>query len=201
VRDITTPRLNLRRFTESDAPFALALLNDPDWLRFIGDKEVRTLEDAGAYLRHGPITMYARFGLGLLAVDLKDGGQTIGMCGLIRRDGVADVDIGFAFLTAFRGQGYALEAASATLACGQDSLGLNRIVGFTSPNNPSSVRLLEKIGMRLERTVTLPDSAEELLLFASGTTPAATPATTCEPAADPLAQAGQPFSESNRDPE
>jgi len=172
VRDISTPRLNLRRFTESDAPFALALLNDPDWLRFIGDKEVRTLEDAAAYLRDGPITMYARFGLGLLSVDLKDGGQTIGMCGLIQRDGVVDVDIGFAFLPAFRAKGYAREAASATLAYGHESLGLKRIVGFTNPDNLSSVALLEKIGMRLERTVTLPDSAEELLLFVSGTPPA-----------------------------
>jgi len=172
VRDITTPRLNLRRFAESDASFALALLNDPDWLRFIGNKEVRTLEDAAAYLRDGPITMYARFGLGLLSVDLKGGGQPIGMCGLIQRDGVVDVDIGFAFLPAFRAKGYAREAASATLAYGHDSLGLKRIVGFTSPDNLSSVALLEKIGMRLERTVTLPDSAEELLLFVSGTPPA-----------------------------
>jgi RimJ/RimL family protein N-acetyltransferase len=168
VRDITTPRLILRRFTESDAPFALALLSDPDWLRFIGDKGVRTVEDAGAYLRDGPITMYARFGLGLLCVDLKDSGQTIGMCGLIQRDGVADVDIGFAFLSELRGRGYAFEAASATLAYGHDSLGLKRIVGFTSPDNANSVRLLEKIGMQLEGTVTLPDSVEELLLFASG---------------------------------
>ncbi len=169
MRDITTPRLSLRRFTEGDAPFALALLNDPGWLRFIGDKGVRTLEDAGAYLRDGPIAMYARFGLGLLSVDLKDGGQTIGMCGLIRRDGVADVDIGFAFLPAFRAEGYAHEAASATLAYGHGSRGLKRIVGFTNPDNTSSVRLLEKIGMRFERTVTLPDSAEELLLFVSAT--------------------------------
>ena len=172
VNDIATPRLSLRRFTESDAPFVLALLNDADWLRFIGDKGVRTLEDAGAYLRDGPIAMYARFGLGLLCVNLKDGGQTIGMCGLIRRDGVMDVDIGFAFLPAFRAEGYAREAASATLAYGRDSLGLNRIVGFTNPDNLSSVRLLENIGMRLERTVLLPDSTEELLLFASGTSPA-----------------------------
>jgi ribosomal-protein-alanine N-acetyltransferase len=169
VRDITTPRLSLRPFTEADAPFILNLLNDPGWLRFIGDKSVRTLEDAVAYLRNGPISMYARFGFGLLAVDLRDSGQTIGMCGLIRREDVADVDIGFAFLPAFRAQGYALEATSATLAYGHGSLGLKRIVGFTNPDNSSSVRLLEKIGMRLERTVLLPDSTEELLLFASGT--------------------------------
>jgi RimJ/RimL family protein N-acetyltransferase len=198
---ITTPRLNLRRFAESDAAFILALLNDPDWLRFIGDKKVRTLDDARLYLRNGPIAMYARFGLGLWSVDLKDSGMPVGMCGLIQREGVADVDIGFAFLPAFRARGYGLEAASATLAYGHEVLGLKRIVGFTSPDNASSVRLLEKLGMRLERTVTLPDSAEELLLLASGTTPAATPATTFEPAADPLARAGQPFGGSDHDPE
>ncbi len=46
MKDITTPRLHLRRFAESDAPFTLTLLNDPDWLRFIGDKGVRTLADS-----------------------------------------------------------------------------------------------------------------------------------------------------------
>jgi len=166
---LNTDRLTLRLFTEADAPFILELLNDPDWLRFIGDKGVRTLDDARRYLVNGPIAMYARCGLGLLSVDLKDGHTPIGMCGLIQRDGVADVDIGFAFLPAFRAQGYAQEAASATLAWGHGSLGLHRIVGFTNPDNASSVRLLEMIGMRLERTVTLPASAEELLLFVSGT--------------------------------
>ncbi len=169
MSELSTSRISLRRFTEADAPFILELLNDPDWLRFIGDKGVRALQDAADYLRDGPITMYARFDLGLLRVDLQDSGQTIGMCGLIQRDGVADVDIGFAFLPAFRGRGYAFEAASATLAYGHDSLGRKRIVGFTNADNLSSTALLEKIGMRLERTVTLPDSTEELLLFASGT--------------------------------
>jgi len=168
VDEIRTARLTLRRFTEDDAPFVLALLNDPDWLRFIGDNGVRTVEDARAYLRDGPLAMYARFGLGLLGVDLLASATSIGMCGLIRRDGVADVDIGFAFLPAYRSQGFAREAASATLAHGHDTLGLRRIVAFTAKDNSPSARLLAAIGMRLERTTTLPHSPEELLLFASG---------------------------------
>jgi RimJ/RimL family protein N-acetyltransferase len=167
LSELTTLRLTLRRFTEDDAPFILELLNDPDWLRFIGDKSVQTLDDARRYLRDGPMTMYARFGLGLLCVELNSG-VPVGMCGLIRREGVADVDLGFAFLPAFRSQGLAREAASATLAHGHESLGLQRIVAFTAADNAPCAHLLRKIGMRLERTTTLPDSAEELLLFASG---------------------------------
>ncbi len=166
MSELTTPRLTLRRFTENDAPFILELLNDPDWLRFIGDKSVQTLDDARRYLRDGPITMYARLDLGLLCVELNSG-VPVGMCGLIRRDGVEDVDLGFAFLPAFRSQGLAREAAAATLAHGHGSLGLQRIVAFTATDNAPSAHLLRKIGMRLERTTTLPDSTEELLLFAS----------------------------------
>lgn len=161
----------LRPFTEDDANFALELLNDPDWLRFIGDNGVRTLDDARAYLREGPMAMYARFGFGLLAVELKDGGQTVGMCGLIKRDGVDDVDLGFAFLPAFRARGLAREAASATLAHGHQQLAIPRIVAFTAPGNARSARLLAAIGMRPEGTATLPSSPEPLLLFASGAGP------------------------------
>ena len=168
MAEITTARLVLRRFTEDDAPFVLELLNDPDWLRFIGDNGVNTLEEGRAYLQEGPLAMYERFGFGLLSVHLKDGGTPIGMCGLIRRDGVPDVDLGFAFLPAFRGQGYAREAASATLAHGHGTLGLQRIVAFTAPDNSRSARLLAHLGMRLERTTSLPNSGELLLLFASG---------------------------------
>jgi [ribosomal protein S5]-alanine N-acetyltransferase len=168
LSELSTPRLLLRRFTGDDAPFILELLNDPDWLKYIGDNGVRTLDDARSYLREGPIAMYARFGFGLLAVDRKDGGQTIGMCGLIQRDGVADVDLGFAFLPAFRARGFAREAASAVLALGHETLGIPRILAFTAPDNERSARLLSEIGMRLERTTVLPNSAEELLLFASG---------------------------------
>lgn len=168
MEEFTTPRLVLRRFTADDATFILKLLNDPGWHRFIGDNGVRNADEAVAYLLKGPLAMYQRFGIGLQAVDLKDGGTTIGMCGLIQRDGVADVDLGFAFLPDFRGRGYAREAASAALARGHGHHGIPRIVAFTAPDNARSVRLLDQIGMRLERTTTLPTSAEELLLFSSG---------------------------------
>ncbi len=152
---IETDRLLLRRLCADDAGFILELVNDPDWLRYIGDKGVRNLDDARAYIENGPLAMYARHGFGLWRVELKDGRTPIGMCGLIKRDTLEDVDIGFAYLPRFRGCGYAREAAAATLAHGANGLGLRRIVAITSPDNAASGRLLEAIGLNFERQLDL----------------------------------------------
>ena len=165
---LTTDRLVLRHLTLDDDAFIVALLNDPGWLRFIGDKGVRTREDARNYLAKGPLAMYERHGFGLYLVELADGQVPIGMCGLIKRDTLDDVDIGYAFLPAFRAQGYAHEAASAVLAYGKRRFGLTRIVAITSPDNAGSARLLEKLGMTLEKTVTLAGADHEVRLYASG---------------------------------
>ncbi|MEO8189575.1 MAG: GNAT family N-acetyltransferase [Acidobacteriota bacterium] len=169
---LETERLVLRRVTEEDAPFILELLNDPDWLRYIGDRKVRTLEDARGYIQTGPMGMYARHGLGLYLTELKDGGAPIGLCGLLRRDGLADPDIGFAFLPAFRGRGYASEAAAATLEYAKNTLGLEKVVAITSPDNGRSVRLLDKLGMRFERMIRLAPEADEVKLYSPAVRPA-----------------------------
>jgi RimJ/RimL family protein N-acetyltransferase len=145
-----TDRLILRRLDEGDADFIFELVNDPDWLRYIGDKGVKTLEDARNYIRTGPMAMYERVGFGLYLVQTKESGTPIGICGLLKRDTLDDVDIGFAFLPAFRAQGYAREAAGATLAYARDVLHLPRVIAITSPDNRDSARLLEKIGLRFE---------------------------------------------------
>lgn len=157
----------MRHLTPDDAEFILALLNDPAFLRFIGDKGVRDMEGARKYITHGPMAMYARLGFGLYLVELKDSGVPIGLCGLIKRDGLDDVDIGFAFLPDFRMKGYAYEAASATMEYGKAALGLKRIVAITSPDNEASGKLLEKIGLRFERMIRLSDGAEAVRLFIS----------------------------------
>lgn len=151
-----TARLQLRRFDpEGDAAFVLQLVNEPAWLQFIGDKGVRTLDDARTYLRDGPLAMYARCGHGLYRVDLKSSGETVGMCGLIKRDTLPDVDIGYAFLPAYWGRGYAEEAARATLAHAQE-LGLRRILAIVTPGNARSIHLLGKLGLRHERDIATP---------------------------------------------
>ena len=164
---IETDRLNLRHLTPNDAEFILALLNDPAFLRFIGDKGVRDMEGALKYITHGPMEMYARLGFGLYLVELKDGKIPIGLCGLIKREGLDDVDIGFAFLPDFRAKGYAYEAASATMEYGKTALGLKRIVAITSLDNEASGKLLEKIGLRFEQIIRLSEEADEVRLFIS----------------------------------
>ncbi len=168
LKVIETDRLTLRHLSPNDAEFIFALLNDPAFLRFIGDKGVRTLEGARKYITNGPMEMYARLGFGLYLVELKDGGIPIGLCGLIKRDGLDDVDIGFAFLPEYRTKGYAYEAASATMEYGKDALGLKRIVAITSPDNEASGKLLEKIGLRFDRMIRLSEEGDEVRLFAFG---------------------------------
>ncbi|MBE4907649.1 GNAT family N-acetyltransferase [Bacillus luteolus] len=165
MKVIETDRLILRLMTKSDAPFILKLLNDESWLRFIGDKGVKTLEDAEHYILTGPIEMYEKLGFGLYIVELKDNSTPIGMCGLIKRITLEDIDIGFALLTEFQSNGYAYEAAAATLLYGSQQLGLKRIVAITTINNTTSSTLLKKLGMTYERNLALPHHEEDLKYF------------------------------------
>jgi RimJ/RimL family protein N-acetyltransferase len=163
VKVLETERLALRRLTSADAGFVHELVNEPSWIRFIGDRGVRTLDDARAYLDKGPLAMYRRFGFGLWVVELKETGEATGLCGLIKRDALEDVDIGFAFLPRYWRRGYALESARAVLAYGREILELDRIVAITSPDNDASIRLLEKIGLRFEQTIDF--AGEQTKLF------------------------------------
>jgi [ribosomal protein S5]-alanine N-acetyltransferase len=162
---IKTEHLTLRSFSLDDAPFIHELLNDPDWIRFIGDRGIRTLDDARRQISEKYMAAYARDGFGLMLVVRNADGASVGMCGLIRRVGLDDVDIGFAFLLRYRGQGIALEAARAALAHGGDVLKLTRVVGITLPANVASISLMEKIGLTFESQVTLPNDPETLHLY------------------------------------
>lgn len=166
---LETTRLTLRRLTPADAPFILELLNDPSFLRYIGDKGVRTREDAVGYITAGPIASYERHGFGLFLVELKEGRVPIGICGLLKRDWLEDVDVGFAFLPRFWSQGYARESASAVLDFGRDRWRLARILAITSPDNVASIGLLTKVGFRLDRVARWPDERSEIKVFALDT--------------------------------
>ena len=144
---LETERLRLRCFSEADATFALELVNEPDFLRFIGDKRVRDLEGARAYLRDGPMAMVAEHGHGLYLVEDRASGEALGMCGLITRPGLEHVDVGFAFLERFRRRGYGFESAEAVIRHGREQLGLETIVAIASPDNEASAALLAKLGL------------------------------------------------------
>ena len=162
---LETARLCLRELRADDAGFILRLLNDESFKQFIGDKSVRTLDDARGYLDRGPIASYARHGFGLYLVSLREGAVPIGMCGLVKREALADVDVGYAFLPEFRSRGYATESAAAVLTFGRERLGLARIVAITAPENRASAAVLRRIGLRFERTITLEEGGRALELY------------------------------------
>lgn len=161
-----TERLLLRQFSVDDAQFILTLLNEPSFLRYIGDKKVRSLEDAAAYILNGPIASYEQNDFGLYLVELKDSHTPIGMCGLLKRDELPDADIGFAFLPAYWNKGLAFEAAAAVLQDARERLSLERILAITSLDNDASIKLLERLGFSFERVIQLSDGGEQVKLFA-----------------------------------
>lgn len=161
-----TERLVLSRLNADDADFVLELVNEPDWLRYIGDKNVSSVEDARDYIRTGPGQMYIDFGFGLYRVQLKEDGESIGVCGLLKRSELKDVDLGFAFLSRYRGKGYAFEAASATVSMARDELDIKRLVAMTKPDNIRSIGLLQKLGYRFERLLRLSPNEDAVNLYA-----------------------------------
>lgn len=165
MKVLETDRLVLRRLTSEDASFILELLNDPSWIKNIGDKGVRTLGDARKYIEEGQNAMYERFGFCLYLVQLKEEGTPIGLCGLIKRDLLKDVDIGFAFLPRYWSKGYAYEAASAVMEYGRSVLNLKKIVAITAPHNESSAKVLEKIGLKYHKMIAFSNDDDQVRLF------------------------------------
>ncbi|HEY7740806.1 MAG TPA: GNAT family N-acetyltransferase [Steroidobacteraceae bacterium] len=164
---IDTARLALTELADADAEFIRGLLNEPSFLRYIGDRGVRTVEDARRYIQDGPVAMYAQYGYGLLRVGLRGDGTPIGICGVLKRDTLPGPDLGFSLLPAYWSRGYAFEAADAVVHDVRRRLGLGRILAITSPDNDASIRLLGKLGFRFERMMRLAEDAGEVRLFAS----------------------------------
>ena len=162
---LETDRLLIDRFTVDDAPFLLDLLNMPAWIEFIGDRGVRTLDDARQFIVNYALKNYEQLGFGPYVVRLKSSREPVGLCGLYKRPMLDDLDIGFAFLSDSAGKGYGYESASALIGYGRDVLGLERITGITKPHNYPSIRLLQKLGMQLERTIPFNPTGPENLLF------------------------------------
>ena len=165
---IETERLVLRKVTIDDAEFVLALLNQPSFIRYIGDRGVRNLEDARGYILNRLIASYEQNGYGLYLVEIKESGTPIGISGLVKRDTLPDADIGFAFLPEYWSKGYAVESAVAVMKYARETLKLTRILAITSPDNAASAKLLGKIGLRFERMIKLSDDDDEVKLFRRG---------------------------------
>lgn len=170
--ELETARLSLRRLEASDAAFLVELLNQPSFLTNIGDRGVRTVEDAHRYLREGPLAMYARHGFGLWHVSRRADGAVLGLCGLLKRDVLPDVDVGYALLPQFWGQGYAFEAAQATVRHASSRFALSRVAAVVSEGNAGSIRVLEKLGMKFERMVSMRPDEPDVRLYGLNLGPA-----------------------------
>ena len=164
---IETERLLLTYLADCDAEFIRGLLNEPSFIRYIGDRGVRTTDDACRYIQDGPVASYARYGFGLLRVGLKPDDTPIGICGLLKRDTLPEPDLGFSLLPASWSKGYAHEAASAVMRQARGALGVGRILAITSVDNESSIKLLGKLGFQFEQMIRLGEDTTELRLFAS----------------------------------
>ena len=164
---LETERTILREVTAADAPFILELLNQPSFIKYIGDRQVRTLEEAQSYIESRFVGSYRQFGYGMWTVELKANHTPIGICGFVKRDSLPDADVGFAFLESFEKKGYAFESAAAVMTYGSEVLNLARVLAITSQDNESSGRLLEKLGFKFERLIDVPHDPAKLKLFSA----------------------------------
>lgn len=167
---LETERLRLREFTLDDTQFVIELFNSPGWLKYIGDRNIRTEDQAKAYLENGPIKSYRDNGYGLSLVETKDNRISIGACGILKRDNLESPDIGFAFLPTSTGKGYAYEIAEATLKYALNTLKLEKIAAITMESNERSIKLLEKIGLRFVKTINFPTSNQPLQFYSMSAT-------------------------------
>ena len=164
---LETPRLRLRRISDDDADFILELLNEPSYIQNIGDRGLRTSDNARSYISNKLRASYDNFGYGLYLVESKEETIPLGISGFVKREVLEHADIGFAFLQRFWSKGYAYESAAGVLGYGRAVLGFDRVLGITAPHNKSSIRLLEKLGLRFERMIQLPGLTTEQKLFST----------------------------------
>jgi [ribosomal protein S5]-alanine N-acetyltransferase len=162
---IDTNRLVIRNITEQDFHFIFRLLNEPSWIKYIGDKGIKTEDDAKNYIRTGPLQMYKDFGFGLFLVTLKENSVPIGLCGLIKRPSLENIDLGYAFLPEYTGKGYAFEATKAVIQYGKEQLSINKIVAITTIDNLNSEKVLLKLGFSFDSLIKENNASEELKFF------------------------------------
>jgi RimJ/RimL family protein N-acetyltransferase len=165
MKILETERLNLRETSADDAEFMLDLLNQPSFIKYIGDRNVRTIAESKEFIETRYVKSYRDNGFGLYVVELKSDNTPIGICGFVKRDTLPEPDIGFAFLPQFCGQGFAVESAAGSMKYGEETLGFTKVLAITTQNNESSGKLLSKVGFKFVELVKMPHDDDELKLF------------------------------------
>jgi len=162
---MSTDRLLINRITLDDAGFILKLMNDKDWIKNIGDRGIRTIEEAEEYIRTRFLKTYNEVGFGFYSLIIKETQQIIGIAGLVDREGIDHIDIGYGMLPEYRGKGYAFEATKAIYDYAYQDLKIDKIVAIVNPDNPGSIKLLTKLGLEFEKMIRLPDEEIDIMLF------------------------------------
>ncbi|HMQ78440.1 MAG TPA: GNAT family N-acetyltransferase [Ignavibacteria bacterium] len=162
---IETERLKLREFNSTDGELIFELLNSPGWLKNIGSRSIATIDDAVNYIEAKLQKSYRESGFGFYLVELKSTGEKTGMCGLVKRDGLDDIDIGFALLPQYENNGYAFESSEAVISYAKNKLKIKTLAAITMPSNVTSIKLLEKLGMKFDKKINIPGDPEELFLY------------------------------------
>ncbi|MGD1463472.1 GNAT family N-acetyltransferase [Vibrio harveyi] len=165
MKTLTTKRLTLRLVSVEDAPFILELYNQPDFYRFVGDKQIRTLEEAKCYIQDNMLRMQELKGVSLLVVETNHDKQPVGICGLVKRDTLTAFDIGYGYLPSAYGKGYAKEAASVVVDFAREEMNIENLVAITNNDNIRSISLLEKLGFQFERVEQTYDNGRTLQLY------------------------------------
>ena len=163
--ELLTDRLRLRWMTADDAAFCLAMWNDPDFIRYVGDRGIRTLDQASEAMKSGMLKLYRDFGYGPYLLTRNEGSPPMGLCGLFKRENLDHPDVGYALLPEYCGSGYAFEAATAVMRHAREQMNLPCVKAIVSPGHSRSIRLLEKLGMRLEKALRMPGEDEDILLY------------------------------------
>ncbi|MGI9201533.1 MAG: GNAT family N-acetyltransferase [Woeseiaceae bacterium] len=162
---LQTERLAIRRLTLADADLMLSVWNDPAFYKYVGDRGIHTIDDARVALQEGAFQLYEKYGYGPFRIAIRENDQAIGTCGLFRREGFDDPDIGWSILPEFCGKGFAYEAACAVLEYGITDVSLTRVVAFISAENAPSIGLAKKLGLRYERMTRLVGDDEDVCLY------------------------------------
>jgi len=149
--EIETSRLLLRHFSLTDLDDLFAIRSDPDVMRFIGVGQPHSMNQVRDSLEY-VISDWEKHGFGRWAIVHKADKKLIGWCGLAFLDKTDEIEIGYGIAKEYWGRGLTTEAAAASLRYGFEELKLDRIVAVAMPENIASRRIMEKIGMRFEKT-------------------------------------------------
>ncbi len=157
-KELISDRLKLSLITTDDHAFIKELVNTEGWIKFIGDRNIHNAEEANNYINK-LISTNENF---YLVVRIKEDLTPIGVITLVKRSYLDHYDLGFAFLPASQGKGYAQEAATLVMEETKNKIHYNTLLAMTFRSNTSSKKLLEILGFNYKHNIKVENDTWEL---------------------------------------